>query len=133
MKSVWLILLVLAGGPVGRAAVEVSGAAAAPFVAAVRGFADQVLEHARDRYGRPTPLFVDGLDVDTREPVTWKWADGREWVLSNLANQQGLLRLLDGLSGLTGEPRYKGAALERVPGRGGFLLGEGTDLPQFRQ
>jgi hypothetical protein len=84
---------------------------AAPYLAAVRQFADQVLAHGRDTYGKPTPLFVDGVNVDTLEPVKWKWADGKEWVLCNLASQQGLLRTLDGLSRLTGEPRYKEAAL----------------------
>lgn len=68
---------------------------AAPYLTAVRQFADQVLAHGRDVYGKPTPLFVDGLNVDTREPVKWKWADGKEWVLCNLANQQGLFRALD--------------------------------------
>jgi pectate lyase len=77
----------------------------------VRQFADQVLAHGRDTYGKPTPLFVDGLNVDTREPVKWKWSDGKEWVLCNLASQEGLFRTLDGLSRLTGDPRYKEAAL----------------------
>ena len=85
---------------------------AAPFIAALRQFADLALEHGRDKYGKPTPLFVDGLNVETREPVKWKWADGKEWVLCNLATQQGLMRFLDGLSELTGERRYKNAALE---------------------
>ena len=57
-----------------------------PYLAAVRQFADQVLVYGRDASGIPTPLFVDGLNVDTLEPVKWKWADGKEWVLSNLAN-----------------------------------------------
>ena len=87
---------------------------AAPYLAAVRQFADMVLTHGRDTYGKPTPLFVDGLNVDTLEPVKWKWADGKEWVLCNLASQQGLFRTLDGLSRLTGEPRYKGAAIEAL-------------------
>ena len=87
---------------------------AAPYIAAVRQFADQALAQARDVYGKPTPLFVDGLNVETLEPVKWKWADGKEWVLCNLANQQGLLRTLDGLSRLTGDPRYKDAALEAL-------------------
>lgn len=59
-------------------------------------------------------MFVDGLNADTSEPVKWKWTDGKEWVLCNLANQQGLFRTLDGLSGLTGDPRYKNAALEAL-------------------
>ena len=73
-------------------AADSSPTNAAPYLAAVRQFADQVLAHGRDVYGKPTPLFVDGLNVDTREPVKWKWADGKEWVLCNLANQQGLFR-----------------------------------------
>lgn len=91
-----------------------SPARATPYLAAVRTFADLALEHGRDRYGRPTPLFIDGLDVDTLMPVRWKGADGKEWVLCNLANQQGLLRVLDGLTTLTGEGRYKQAALESL-------------------
>ena len=83
-----------------------------PCLDAVTRFADQALAKGRDTYGTPTPLFIDGINVDTGEPVTWKWADGREWVLCNLANQQGLFRLLDGLTRLTGEPRYKAAALD---------------------
>ena len=85
---------------------------AEPYLSAVRRFADQALARGRDGYGQPTPLFVDGLDVETGEPVKWKWADGKEWVLCNLANQQGLFRMLDGLTRLTGDPRYKAAALE---------------------
>ena len=80
----------------------------------MRQFADQVLLHCRDTYGKPpTPLFVDGINVDTLEPVRWKWADGKEWVLQ-LAGQQGVFRTLDGFSRLTGEPRYKDAALEAL-------------------
>ncbi|MCW5551004.1 MAG: pectate lyase [Verrucomicrobiae bacterium] len=96
------------------AAAESPPANAAPFVTAVRQFADQALAQGRDVYGKPTPLFVDGLNVDTGEPVKWKWADGKEWVLCNLANQQGLFRTLDGLTRLTGEARYRDAALETL-------------------
>ena len=31
---------------------------------AVRTFYDNVLTHGRDTYGKKTPLFADGLDVD---------------------------------------------------------------------
>ncbi len=91
-----------------------AGADASAYLAAVRQFADQALAHGRDTYGKPTPLFVDGINVDTLEPVKWKWGDGKEWVLCNLASQQGLFRTLDGLSRVTGEPRYKDAALEAL-------------------
>jgi hypothetical protein len=80
------------------------------YVKAVRTFADAVLEHGRDTYGdRHTPLFVDGLHAATLKPVTWRWQE-QTWVLSNFANQQPLLRTLDGLTVLTGEPKYRQAA-----------------------
>ncbi len=82
------------------------------YLRAVRTFADNVLAHGRDVYGlKHTPLFVDGLNVDTREPVKWKTGE-REWVISNLANQQNFFRTLDGLSNLTGDARYRAAAEE---------------------
>jgi pectate lyase len=79
---------------------------------AVQAFADQVLERGRDRWsGHRTPLFADGLNVDTGEPVEWRF-DGRAYPLSNLASQQNLFRTLDTLSHLTGQPRYRQAAMD---------------------
>ncbi|HMP77332.1 MAG TPA: hypothetical protein PKE12_13640 [Kiritimatiellia bacterium] len=81
------------------------------YLDAARRFADTVLEHGRDTYGNPaTPLFVDGLHSESMAPAIWKWRDGEEWVLSNFANQQALMRLLDGLTALTGQPKYREAA-----------------------
>lgn len=92
---------------------EAPAADADRYVAVVRQFADNVLALGRDTYGpKHTPLFVDGLNVDTHEPVMWKAADGTEWVISNLASQQNLFRTLDGLTTLTGDARYKAAAME---------------------
>ncbi len=96
------------------AAAESPPANAAFFVTAMRQFADQALAQGRDVYGKPPPLFVDGLNADTGEPVKWKWADGKEWVVCNLPNQQGRFRTLDGLTRLTGEARYSDAALETL-------------------
>lgn len=77
---------------------------------AVRSFADTVLEHGRDTYGKKhTPLFVDGLQVETLEPVRWV-KKGQTWVLCNLASQQALMRTLDGLTTLTKDKRYRRAA-----------------------
>ena len=82
------------------------------YTRAVRAFADAVLEHGRDHYGpRRTPLFVDGLQVETLEPVRWK-KGGQTWVLCNFASQQALLRTLDGLTALTADTRYRRAAEE---------------------
>lgn len=99
-----------------RAAAPAREASAADsadrYLRAVRAFADTVLSEGRDRYGPgPTPLFVDGINVDTREPVRWVH-DDRTWICSNLASQQNLFRTLAGLSNLTGEDRYREAAAE---------------------
>jgi len=87
---------------------------------AVRTFADNVLHYGRDVYGpEHTPLFADGIHIDTHEPAIWKlsnkhaeaWNMPREWILSNLASQQNLFRVLTLLSRLTGEPKYKQEAM----------------------
>ncbi len=85
------------------------------FVAAVREFGDATLSYGRDVYGpKRTPLFVDGMKIATREPVTWRSPGGREWVLVNVASQQNFFRTLAGLSALTGDAHYRGAALEAI-------------------
>ena len=82
------------------------------YVEAVQSFADTILEHGRDVYGeQKTPLFVDGLHVKTLQPVRWK-CRGQTWVLSNFASQQPLLRMLDGLTALRGEKKYRQAGEE---------------------
>ena len=80
------------------------------YVEHVCRFADTVLADGRDKYGRDeTPLFVDGLQVETLEPAKWK-RHGETWILSNFASQQPLLRTLDGLTALTGDAEYRRAA-----------------------
>ncbi len=81
------------------------------YIIAIKGFADLVLEQGRDRYGeKHTALFVDGLDTASLKPVVWKGKEGENWVMSNFANQQPLMRMLDGLSAITGEDKYRLAA-----------------------
>jgi len=84
------------------------------YVEAVQAFADQVLTHGLDHYGRQhTPLFVDGLKVETLKPAEWAFfADGREhrWIYSDQLSHQTLFRVLEGLSLLTGDDQYVSAA-----------------------
>jgi len=92
------------------------------YLDAIREFADNVLKYGRDTYGpKHTPLFVDGLNINTHEPVKWISPKGgdpltatetEEWILSNFASQQTLLRTLDGLSTLTGDQKYREAAIQ---------------------
>ena len=43
------------------------------YLRAVRTFADNVLAFGRDTHGpKKTPLFVDGLNVETRKPPVWR-------------------------------------------------------------
>ena len=85
-----------------------------PWLKAVREFGDQVLAKGRDVYGeKHTPLFVDGLNINTLEPVRWLYLNNR-WIISNQASQQNLFRTLTALSNLTGDPKYKNAAKEAI-------------------
>lgn len=65
------------------------------YLDAVREFADNVLKYGRDTYGpKHTPLFVDGLNVHTHEPVKWIDPDGTK-IVSNLASRHSLFRTLN--------------------------------------
>jgi pectate lyase len=85
------------------------------YLDAVRIFADNVLKYGRDTYGpKHTPLFVDGLNIHTHVPVKWIAPNGDRWILCNLASQQNLFRILDGLTRITGDPKYKLAAMDAI-------------------
>ena len=98
---------------------KAAGEHRAEMAAAVK-FAETILEHGRDTYGeKKTPLLVDGLNVDTMKPParlpSWSGGEGMQpWVSSNLADQGNLMRFLVGLSDLTGDPKYKQAAIGAV-------------------
>ncbi|NLW55242.1 MAG: pectate lyase [Firmicutes bacterium] len=85
-----------------------------PWLKAVREFGDQILAKGRDVYGKEhTPLFIDGLNINTLEPVRWLYRNN-QWIISNQASQQNLFRTLTALSNLTGDPKYKNAAKEAI-------------------
>lgn len=87
---------------------------------AVRTFADNLIEHARDHYGpKQTPLFVSQLDIKTRTllPAASKLyisdqRGGAGPTTNNLQFDTGLLRLLYALSKVTGDSKYAAAADE---------------------
>jgi pectate lyase len=54
------------------------------------------------------------LNIHTHEPVKWIAPNGDKWILSNLASQQNLFRVLDGLTTITGDPKYRKAAMEAI-------------------
>ncbi len=98
-----------------------NGSTESPYVQAVRQFADNVLTYGHDTYHH-TPLLVDGINVDTHEPATWRlpaacslaWNMPKRWVMCNVASQQNLFRTLDGLTTATGNPKYRQAAVDAM-------------------
>lgn len=83
---------------------------------AVRAFADTVLEQAGDHYhgDNPSPLLASGVNPHTGEQMEWIFPDGRTAVLSNFSAQQNFMRVLVGLSDLTGDERYRENAEQNV-------------------
>ena len=93
---------------------EAPNSIAEKYLQAVQTFADKALAHGRDVYGpKQTPLFVDGLNVETLQPVQWHY-DGQVWTLVNGTSQQVFFRTLVGLSNLTGQDKYRQAAVEAL-------------------
>jgi pectate lyase len=82
---------------------------------AVIKFANKLLADGKDVYsGKATPLLVNGINVFTKEPVKWIFSDGTEAVMADFACQQNLLRVLLSLSNLTGDEKYKTAAINML-------------------
>jgi pectate lyase len=81
----------------------------------VQTFADGVLAYGLDHYGpKQTPLFVDGLRVETLKPAEWAFFDNNReyrWIYSDQLSHQTLFRVLEGLSLLTGDDQYVNAAI----------------------
>lgn len=88
---------------------------AAALIDAVRRHVDAVLAIGRDRYGdAETPLFADAIDPVAGEAVAYDARDvapDRRRRLSNTAVQQEFLRTLVALGRLTGDERYRDAAV----------------------
>ena len=116
-RSLWLMFIIslLSQLPICLAVDRPDQTDPNRYLNAVREFADNVLKYGRDTYGpKHTPLFVDGLNIHTHEPVKWIAPNGDRWILSNLASQQNLFRTLDGLTKITGDPKYRQAAMEAI-------------------
>lgn len=82
------------------------------FLTPICQFAENILKACIDTYGDPnTPLFVNALDMETYQGAHYDTADVKvDTILSNVATHQHLLRLLVGLTELTGQEKYRKAA-----------------------
>lgn len=77
---------------------------------AIRDYADKILALAADRYHTPaSPLLADCLNPDgSQRETACNQVEGV--VESNLARQMNFLRLLEGLSALSGDSKYEESA-----------------------
>lgn len=82
-------------------------------LAIVKQYTDNVLNKASDKRFH-SPLLANGINVTSSEQLTWRFPDGQEAILSNFSAQQNFLRLLVGLSEITGDPKYKQQAADMV-------------------
>lgn len=106
-------------GPGGSSGTE----AAQRLIGLVRQHADSLLLHAADP-GGDTPLLANALDPLGRIPVRYDPDHiSKKALLASPASQQHALKLLAGLSALTGEPAYR----ERAEAIFRFLLRHLTD------
>ncbi|AHM71404.1 pectate lyase [Yersinia hibernica] len=82
----------------------------------VKQYVDNVLDKASDSYhgDKPSPLLADGVDPRSGQQLEWIFPDGRRAVLSNFSAQQNLMRVMSGLSQLSGDPRYQQRAEDIV-------------------
>lgn len=80
----------------------------------VKTFANTVFDKAGDKYGHNVPLLANGVDPRTGKQMEWIFPDGKKAVLSNFSAQQNLMRVLVGLSNLTGDAKYKQRAEDNV-------------------
>lgn len=80
----------------------------------VKIFADTVLDKAGDKYNHNVPLLANGVDPRTGKQMEWIFPDGKTAVLSNFSAQQNFMRVLVGLSNLTGDEKYRKRAEDNV-------------------
>jgi Periplasmic pectate lyase. len=83
-------------------------------LSSVKTFADTVMTKASAQKQPNVPLLADGVDPRTGKQMEWIFPDGKIAVLSNFSAQQNLMRVLVGLSNLSGEAKYKKLAEDNV-------------------
>ena len=80
---------------------------------AILGLVNTALTYGRNLEGSYYPnLFIDGVNVETMEPVTWIM-NGFTYYFSNFYRQQNLMKIFDGLTVLTGDDSYRDIAHEQ--------------------
>lgn len=77
--------------------------------------AENVLKYGRNIEGALYPqLFVDGIDPVTKEATIWSKFNSEKYYVSNLFTQTNLLKMLEGLTSITGDEKYQEAAYDQI-------------------
>ena len=91
------------------------------YVGVAQQFTDTFIKHGKDTYGpKSTPLFVDYLNVNTKECYRWVISDSyrkdtgypKQWINANFSLDQQFLITLRELSKVNGDPKYANTAEE---------------------
>lgn len=82
------------------------GLSAADKLQIVQQYTDHVLKTASDK-NHASPLLANGIDMKNGSQMPWIFPDDSKAILSNFSAQQNFLRLLVGLSAITGDPKYQ--------------------------
>ncbi len=82
---------------------------------ALTSLAETALRYGRNIEGSKYPqLFVDGIDPTTKEATIWNKFTNDKYYVSNLYGQTNFLKMLVGLTEMTGDNRYKDAAYDQI-------------------
>ena len=83
-------------------------------IKSVRQFADAVLDKGGVHNGNNSPLLANGINPRTGAQLEWVFPDGKSAILSNFSGQQNFMRVLDGLTQLTKDQKYRQRAIDNI-------------------
>ena len=94
---------------------ETSEASQVSRLEALKAHAETALLYGRNVEGALYPqLFVDGIDPVTKEAPIWNKFTNDKYYVSNLYGQSLLLKMMEGLTWMTEDDKYKDAAYTQV-------------------
>lgn len=86
-----------------------------PRLEALLNHANTALTYGMNIEGSKYPnILVDGIDVTSMEPVIWNKFTDNQYYQSNLYGQSNFLKMLDGLTMITGDEKYRKVAHDQI-------------------
>ncbi len=110
--SVMLAALLIPGG---RMVVQATETDSVTRLEALQAVADNALKYGRNHEGAKYPMMItDGMDIVTKEPTIWNRFSENQYYICNLYGMNNLLKMMEGLSTITGDETYKEAAYTQI-------------------